>query len=437
METYSKYDSDRTRIVFMNNEKPKGFDDVENYGALQEYKGLRNKTMWERIGIGGSITARPLIHNNMIFFGSCDKNFYALDLDGNEVWRFPTGGTIQSEALVTGNLVVFGCSDKNTYALDYKTGREVWRFVSKGALCDSPMEYGGTIYFGCSDGGIYAINRDGGTLKWVFKTDYPMSLPLIVNDRIYAGYAGGSMYCLSLEGNLIWKYNIGYWIAAWPAAYENGIIYFGCADENLYALDANNGQLKWKFHCDGEVFSPMIEEGFIYVGCAGKKVYCVDSLGNKVWDFKTNDSVANVAIDEDVIYFGCYDNNVYAITKKDGTLIWKFKTQNFVNADPLITTDSVIFGSWDCNLYCLTKGGELKWKFKTSMSEPSKISAPAKTQVKKMELVVEHDDEKKTESRYNSQTGQGASIDTIQYASGMSKTYVTSSKRGYISSDSI
>ena len=39
------------------------FKEVELVGALMKYKAER-KIFWDRIGIGGSITAAPLIYNN-------------------------------------------------------------------------------------------------------------------------------------------------------------------------------------------------------------------------------------------------------------------------------------------------------------------------------------------------------------------------------------
>lgn len=420
-----------TEIRFITEEKPDEFEQVRNIGTIQEYSDVREKTFWERIGPGGSITARPIVHNGTIYFGAYDKNFYALDMNGKEIWRFSTGGVIQSYALAMDNVIIFGSSDNNLYALDAKTGRMLWKFQSEGPIGGSPVEYKGRIYFSSSDGKLYCLDKNGNKI-WIFKTPYALITPLIVQDKIFVGYNGSSLYCLNLQGELLWRFNANGWIAAWPAAYENGIVYFGSEDKNLYAITAD-GNLKWKYASKETILSPVIWEGKIYFGCGDDKLYCVSSDGRKLWAFKAEGTVGHATVSGDSVYFGSYDNNMYAANKDNGELKWKFRTNNFVHTNPLIHRNLVIFGSWDCNLYCLNKEGRLIWKFPTSLSTPSKILPPEKTETKNIELIITHGAEKPKEKKYKSHEVFGDyEADVTVYASGMSKTYLSSRKRGYI-----
>ena len=69
--------------------------------------------------------------------------------------------------VISGNNVIFGSADSNVYCLDCKTGREVWRFKTYGHI------FGETV---------------------------------IENGRIYAASYDCHLYCLDMEGNLIWKF---------------------------------------------------------------------------------------------------------------------------------------------------------------------------------------------------------------------------------------
>jgi len=90
---------------------------------------LEGKELW-RFQTGGFI-ARLLVRDGVIYFGSEDAHFYAVDAEtGREIWRVRTGASIYDEAKITGNLVCFGGWDCNYYALELKTGKEVWRFQS-------------------------------------------------------------------------------------------------------------------------------------------------------------------------------------------------------------------------------------------------------------------------------------------------------------------
>jgi outer membrane protein assembly factor BamB len=90
---------------------------------------LDGKEVW-RFQASGFI-AKNLVHEGVVYFGSEDTHFYALDAEtGKELWRFRTGAFIFDDAKIVGNLVCFGGWDCNYYAVDRKTGKEAWRFRS-------------------------------------------------------------------------------------------------------------------------------------------------------------------------------------------------------------------------------------------------------------------------------------------------------------------
>ena len=45
---------------------------------------------------------------------------------------------------------------------------------------------------------------------------------------------------------LVWEFDVGAEIESSPVV-SNGIVYFGCNDGYLYALDISDGQVRWKF----------------------------------------------------------------------------------------------------------------------------------------------------------------------------------------------
>ena len=412
--------------------QPKDLLEVKNYGTIMEYLEFRDKTYWERVGVGGSFTANPIEHGGIIYVGCCDKNFYAIDAEtGREVWRFPTKGMVQAHALCKDGLVFFGSADRNFYCLDSKTGELVWKYETNGPVRNGPAEHKGMILVGSDDGCLYALKAGDGSFLWKFMTSYPMTMPLIIDEKIYCGYESCSFYCLSLKGELLWKFNTNAWIAAWPAAYDNGTIYFGSADKNLYAL-SKDGRLKWKFPASDIVLCPSAENSRVYFGCADKNIYCLDSAGKKIWSLKTNEPVGDMTISGNVLYMGCYDRNLYAVEKTTRKVLWKFPTDGFVHCVPLIYGNTVIFGSWDCNLYCLDKTtGSLVWKFHSSLSTQSEIAPPEKVEIKKLGVVKPEEDEKK-DKKYVSGRSAEYEANITTYTGGISKAYLSSRKKGYV-----
>ena len=70
---------------------------------------------------------------------------------------------------------------------------------------------------------------------------------------------------VSETGKMAWKFECEDEIRGTPV-YQNGILYVGSYDYNLYALEAATGQFVWKYATDGGIVSrPAIHEGTIYI----------------------------------------------------------------------------------------------------------------------------------------------------------------------------
>ncbi len=98
-------------------------------------------------------------------------------------------------------------------------------------------------------------------------------------------------------------------------ALANGLVYVGCADSNLYALNAIDGQLVWKYTTGGEVASsPAITNNAVIFGSCDGKVYALDALtGAFMWSYATGGKVvSSPSIANGIVYVGSYDHMVYA-----------------------------------------------------------------------------------------------------------------------------
>ncbi len=68
----------------------------------------------------------------MIYFGSHDSNFYALNADGSRRWAFATQGSIiSSPAIGDDGSIIFTSVDGRLYAVN-PDGREKWHVWTGG-----------------------------------------------------------------------------------------------------------------------------------------------------------------------------------------------------------------------------------------------------------------------------------------------------------------
>lgn len=185
--------------------------------------------------------------------------------------------------------------------------------------------------------------------------------------------------------NPLWSYATGRALLSSPALGGNDTVYVGSYDEHFYAINATNGQLRWRFSVEPTrnnehayiLSSPAIAaDGTIYFGTehdlggngefAGD-LYALNPGGSLKWKYSVSGAIySDPAIGADgTIYFGCYDTNLYALNT-NGTLKWKFLAGEQIYSDPVIGADgAVYFGCDDGRLYALNTNGTLRWKFNT------------------------------------------------------------------------
>ena len=135
-----------------------------------------NQTLWV-FKTSGKVWSSPAVVNGMVYFGSFDKNVYAVNVNsGKQVWIFPTGGTIYPSPAVFNNIVYIGSNDHNLYALNAKSGALVWNYKTGGEVQTSPAVSSGIVYFGSHDDRLYALNATSGAFIWVFSLAAASSL---------------------------------------------------------------------------------------------------------------------------------------------------------------------------------------------------------------------------------------------------------------------
>src|SRR5437762_3193943 len=96
-------------------------------------------------------------------------------------------------------------------------------------------------------------------------------------------------------------------------------------------------QLIWKFKTAGPVkSSPAIENGKVFVGSNDGQVYALNlATGVKVWESKTGGPVESSPLAlEGKVFVGSSDGSLYALDAKTGTVIWKYATEDKILGAP-------------------------------------------------------------------------------------------------------
>jgi outer membrane protein assembly factor BamB len=326
-------------------------------------------------------------------------------------WKFATGDRVVSSPVLSDGILYFGSDDNNMYAVDAETGVQKWKYVTQGPVPSSPAVTGGMLYFPSYDGKFYALNAKTGRLKWKFTTagerrfeakgihglqpknqtipdpwDLYLSSPVVVNGGVYFGSGDGNLYALDGEtGELRWKFQTGDVVHSSPA-FDSGTLYVGSWDSYLYAVDAATGHEKWRFKGGddpqihnqvGFQSSPTVVNGVVYVGCRDSNVYAVDAAsGKEKWRFNNEFSwvITSPMVAKDKVIFATSDSSLFhMVDVATGKSAVRQQLKAFVFASPSVAGDVVYVGVLNGTLEARDlKTGELLWEFQTDASRENR-----------------------------------------------------------------
>jgi len=148
---------------------------------------------------------------------------------------------------------------------------------------------------------------------------------------------------------------------------DNGVVYIGAYDNNLYAINSTNGKFIWKYATDGGIVAkPVVYDNTIFVGSEDHRLHAVNNRSGKVvWTYFTDGPIrSSPRIAEGHIFFGSDDGYLHAVNSLSSRRIWRVEADQPVRSTPFITSDHVYFGNEGGEFFCTDFRGEIKWRFK-------------------------------------------------------------------------
>ena len=255
--------------------------------------------------------SQPILDDEKVFFGSDNRFFWAIhQSDGSVAWKYQVGFGMRKKSIFSNpafykNLVIFGSYDGNVYALNKENGKRVWVSYEADWVGSSPAVSVdlGLVFIGLEfglvnkHGGIVALDANTGKTAWI--------------DASYPAYTHSSPYYIQ--------------------QYQQVVI--GSNDGAVRLYNAKNGKNIWKFVTNG----------------------------GKFFELNTNQTFSDGDIKESFVYsekhdyiiFGSMDGYLYVLRRKDGSLVYSYKSDDGIWATPFLIDEKVYFTSLDKHVRCL------------------------------------------------------------------------------------
>ncbi|MEV4835318.1 PQQ-binding-like beta-propeller repeat protein [Nonomuraea sp. NPDC049486] len=239
---------------------------LRDNAVVSAYDLATGQARWTHPFTAGTQASPPLVAKGLVIV-SGEKEIVAYDASRGEM-RWSLKGEDHREACTVSDDVLYtwyGTTKPEVHAVDVVTGKLRW----KRALVRDYRGTGGSlvksgrfVYAPLHDGEIHALDADSGDVAWVGgpkARKFPWSPPLsVVGKHLYIGDEAGSLYAYDAgTGARRWRSRLTTAkVGSGSMAIEPeialaretalGLVYVYDGAENLVALDASTGKVRWR-----------------------------------------------------------------------------------------------------------------------------------------------------------------------------------------------
>jgi outer membrane protein assembly factor BamB/tRNA A-37 threonylcarbamoyl transferase component Bud32 len=213
-----------------------------------------------------------------------------------------------------------------------------------------------------------SINAGGIKPVWAFQCeDEIRGTPLYLAGMLYCGCYDNNLYALNAaNGEFQWKYATSGGVVSRPAAIEDNIC-FGSEDKCLHTVNIRTGKVTWVYQTEGKIrSSARISDGHIFIGSDDKYLHAINQTsGRRAWCYEAGDEVRSTPfIVNNLIYVGTEGGEMLCVDFS-GQAKWRFKAKRGITSSPWVQDNVVFFNSMDGFMYALdAKSGWLVWRFR-------------------------------------------------------------------------
>ena len=240
-----------------------------------------------------------------VYVGSAQGGFYAFDSDGRRFYRYdPQSGVEAAPAVDPRDGDVFLVSEDGiVHALSWRTGEVRWKETSGGPVRRAPSLTEDAVYVVTENDRVVALSRDDGEVLWSYDREVDVEYAiaghagvLLSDGKLLTGFTDGAVVALdAADGSLLWErptsldYEddeseaIRFFDVDTTPVLVGDTVYVASFSTGIYALDANNGSVRWRLPRKG--VTGLADGGaLLIVSSADEGVYALDrERREEVW----------------------------------------------------------------------------------------------------------------------------------------------------------
>ena len=316
----------------------------------------------------------PAVENGTVFIGSGDQSFYAIDAaTGKKKWSYVAGPGMVSlssvPAAVLKNGTVYFVTEDGLHALDALTGKRKWlfetlqeipkqKYMPRKRVPEGPVMGDGVIFLTAwpiilgntpLKSFVYAVDPESGKAKWVTSVDgRGITEPVAAKGLVFVaaedpplpprpGHPHGfslnreALYAINaVDGQIKWKLGADRMYGTSRLLIAGNTIYFS-TETSLLAVELETGRQLWSFSADGISRNLQADDKHLYVVTHKDALFgpkntlhaLARSTGQEKWSQSWGGSAGVAMIHDGVVYAG--RGHLRAIDAATGKELWSFE----------------------------------------------------------------------------------------------------------------
>ena len=230
----------------------------------------------------------------------------------------------------------------------------LWSYEAELAGISSPVVVDGVVYVG-TENRMNAFDAISGQLRWRYQSEglFLWGAPVVSDGIVYFGPFDRHVYAVDAQnGTLLWRYATEYDVSFLTLAV--GVVYVLTEHGPLYALDAGSGELLWSYEADDQT-GMALEDGVAYVVTRENLLALDASTGELLSRYESDVAMYGPTLVDGTLYGHTVEGVVSAIDTATGDTIWRYKYWSYETNGELGLSPAVIGGV----VYSVTSDGYL------------------------------------------------------------------------------
>ena len=317
---------------------------------------------WQFRVEGGAFDTTPLVHNDRVFIGDFDGNFYALDTNnGEQVWKAPGQIRFLAKASLKDGRIFVGDEEGNFRCLDASNGNQLWsNSFGMTTISTGANFYRNRVVIGAQNGLVRCFHCKTGKQLWEFQAVSEVRAPISIVDDfgLVVGACqsmvevidlrtgkkqrdfelpgetltelseqGDAVLAATMRGHAVrmnWKSGKQDWVTQIEPApreitgafsFHNNLAIIGASDRRVRAFNTETGNLEWSQRTKGAISATArIRDGCLFVTTTrGELIAMRPDSGDELWKIELGgDFLGSAAIAENKVVVANGNGVIYA-----------------------------------------------------------------------------------------------------------------------------